>query len=132
MRHSLLWFVLAWSLLGCPGEFDPDLGDLDLDFDGEQPDRGLYSACTEDEDCVTDPPRADACMVVDGLGFCTRLREGDEDPEVYCAPHPGGDVTAELDFVLDSCVLDCDDGRSCPVGMECRYLHASVSAYLCI
>lgn len=142
MTRRLSWLVIACCLSGCPGSFDPELLDLDLDLDGERPDRGLYSVCARTEDCVTDPPRADACITVDaeGLirvsdgdaGFCTRTREGDADPAVHCAPHPGGDVSAELGFALDFCVLDCDDGRTCPVRMECRHVHVPDSTRICL
>lgn len=151
MRHFALCSVLAWLLTGCPGEFDPDLSDLDLDFDGEQPERGLYSACSEEDDCVTRLPGPHACMgtgadgttlpddgwahVPEGQrGFCTRFRDPPEDPAVDCLPHPGGHVTAELAFGQNSrglsfCVLDCAGGLSCPSGMECRHVHTADAAY---
>lgn len=91
----------------------------------EQPDDGLYSACEDTTDCFGTV----ACVLVMGsLGYCSNncTIPGD------CGVSPGGTaqpacVTASvLGTDMQVCALDCAGGMTCPGGMECLPLGASM------
>jgi hypothetical protein len=91
----------------------------------EQPADGLYSECESTANCFG----ATVCVpVMPPLGFCSDncAISGD------CAPSPGGTaaqacVTASVggaDMMV--CALDCSGGKTCPGGMACLPLGASM------
>jgi hypothetical protein len=91
----------------------------------EQPADGPYSACVSAVECFG----TTACVLVMGnLGFCTNncTIPGD------CGPSPAGTatpacVTAPVGGVdMQVCALDCSGGKTCPGGMECLALGASM------
>lgn len=91
----------------------------------EQPTDGLYSACVSAVECFG----TTACVLVMGnLGFCTNTCTIPGD----CGPSPAGTatpacVTAPVGGVdMQVCALDCSGGKTCPGGMECLALGASM------
>lgn len=91
----------------------------------EQPADGLYSACVSAVECFG----TTACVLVMGdLGFCTNACTIPGD----CGPSPAGTatpacVTAPVGGVdMQVCALDCAGGKTCPGGMECLTLGASM------
>lgn len=91
----------------------------------EQPADGPYSACVSAVECFG----TTACVLVMGnLGFCTNncTIPGD------CGPSPAGTatpacVTAPVGGTdMQVCALDCSGGKTCPGGMECLALGASM------
>jgi len=134
MRLSASATVIA-LLCACPGEFDPDLSDV-------QPVRGMWSPCEGIDDCAG----LDLCMGPDedgifpgdgwveapGDAFCTRWSDGD--PVEDCIPAPGGQATAVpahglTDAGESYCVLDCSGDRTCPFGMACRNVRSPAMVY---
>ena len=104
----------------------PDDG-IDQDCDGllsgeDQPITGLYAPCLESEDCL----QSDSCLVftIDGIvfdGFCTDNCVEDSE----CEPSPGG--TAIPTCFQEACLLVCENGESCPNGMECTAISNGTS-----
>lgn len=166
------FLVLLCLLSGCPGEFHPDLmgwtpsegTGLETDTsggetgtetggmgDGMQPNAGLYSPCTSQDDCLMDSVDLTLCMgtMEDGEtlpdngwmetppgqpAFCTFWADPAENPFFECEPHPGGDVTAELGWGQNSygqkfCALACEGGKSCPAGMNCIHVYSETTVY---
>ena len=88
----------------------------------EQPSDGLYSACESVVECVGETV---CVLVMPNVGYCSHacMIPGD------CGPPPGG--TATQACLPDSsdmmvCALDCSGGKTCPGGMECLPLGASM------
>ena len=89
----------------------------------EQPEDGMYSDCTDLTDCFGQ----NLCVVVMvGDGFCTTTPcaiPGD------CDPSPGGSAAPACVEVMPgstACALDCSGGKTCPGGMVCGTLGASM------
>ena len=89
----------------------------------EQPEDGMYSHCTDLTDCFGQ----NLCVIVEvGDGFCTTTPcaiPGD------CDASPGGTAAPDCVEVMPgsmACVLDCSGGKTCPGGMVCATLGASM------
>lgn len=85
----------------------------------EQPENGMYSACTVVGDCVG----LTTCVLVGASGFCSS--GGCADPVADCDPNPSATSTAPALCVDDGtgtmmvCALSCAGGQTCPGGMDC-------------
>lgn len=91
----------------------------------EQPEDGMYSACTGVGDCVG----LTTCVVVGATGFCSN--GGCADPVQDCVPNPSATSTAPPLCVdngagLMVCAVSCAGGQACPGGMECLPLGATM------
>jgi len=91
----------------------------------EQPVDGLYSACESAVECFG----ATVCVLVMGsLGYCSNNCTIPSD----CGPPPAGTATQACvaasvggaDMMV--CALDCSGGATCPGGMECLPLGATM------
>lgn len=104
-----------------PGSSDGSSGAMPVD---EQPDDGMYSACTGPADCIG----LITCVAVGATGFCSASCA---DPVQDCAVNPSATSTAPALCVADVtglmvCALSCADGQTCPGGMECLPLGATM------
>ena len=93
---------------------------------GEQPESGMYSECATVADCIGQT----TCVIVPGapMGFCSHACA---DAGTDCTPNPGATSNAAPACVDDGngmqvCALSCDGGLTCPGGMECASLGASM------
>ena len=91
----------------------------------EQPADGLYSACVDVTECFG----ATVCVLVMGnLGYCSTNCAIPSD----CDPSPAGTATPACvvgsvnGTDMQVCALDCSGGKTCPGGMECLALGASM------
>jgi hypothetical protein len=90
----------------------------------EQPADGVYSACESVAQCFG----ATACVTIGSEGYCSIACVGAGD----CPASPGGTsvpacVPANISGVdMTVCALDCGGGKSCPGGMTCVALGASM------
>ena len=92
----------------------------------EQPEDGMYSECATVADCIGQT----TCVIVPGapMGFCSHACA---DAGTDCTPNPGATSNAAPACVDDGngmqvCALSCDGGLTCPGGMECASLGASM------
>lgn len=91
----------------------------------EQPDDGMYSACMGVAMCIG----LTTCVLAGPGGFCSNT--GCTDPLSQCAMNPGATSTATPACVDNGtgqivCALSCAGGLTCPGGMECVALGASM------
>lgn len=91
----------------------------------EQPQDGMYSQCAGVGECIG----LTTCVLVGGTGFCSNA--GCDDPVADCLPNPSATSTAPAACVdngagLQVCALSCAGGQSCPGGMDCLALGASL------
>lgn len=91
----------------------------------EQPEDGMYSECMGVGDCVG----LVTCVVVGATGFCSNA--GCADPVADCDPNPSATSTAPAACVdngagLQVCALSCAGGQTCPGGMSCMGLGATM------
>lgn len=90
----------------------------------EQPADGVYSECETVVQCFG----ATACVTIMSDGYCSIACAIAGD----CPPSPGGTaaaacVPANISGVdMTVCALDCSGGKTCPGGMECAALGASM------
>lgn len=90
---------------------------------GGQPDSGMYSHCTLDNNTCSGA--ANICIHIETDGFCSD--DGCVDPDVDCDPVPVDSnapamCVEALDPNMNSvflCALDCSNGQTCPAGMVC-------------
>jgi hypothetical protein len=90
----------------------------------EQPEDGMYSECAGVGECIG----LTTCVVVGATGFCSG---GCADPVQDCDINPSATSTAPALCVdngagLMVCALGCAAGQTCPGGMECMPLGASM------
>jgi hypothetical protein len=91
----------------------------------EQPEDGMYSECTGVADCIG----LNTCVLVGATGFCSNA--GCADPVADCLPNPSATATAPALCVdngagLMVCALGCASGQTCPGGMACMPLGATM------
>lgn len=91
----------------------------------EQPEDGMYSACAGVGDCIG----LNTCVLAGAVGFCSNT--GCADPVANCDPNPSATATAPATCVdngagLQVCALSCAGGQSCPGGMDCVALGATM------
>lgn len=90
----------------------------------EQPEDGMYSECAGVGECIG----LTTCVVVGATGFCSG---GCADPVQDCLVNPSATSTAPPLCVDDGtglmvCALGCAGGQTCPGGMDCMPLGASM------
>lgn len=91
----------------------------------EQPEDGMYSECMGVGDCIG----LVTCVLVGATGFCSNA--GCVDPVADCVPNPSATSTAPAACVdngagLQVCALSCAGGQTCPGGMMCVGLGATM------
>jgi hypothetical protein len=91
----------------------------------EQPEDGMYSACAGVGECVG----LNICVLAGAAGFCSNT--GCLDPAANCLPNPSATSTALPACVdngagLQVCALSCAGGQTCPGGMDCVALGATM------
>lgn len=91
----------------------------------EQPADGMYSECAGVGDCIG----LTTCVLVGATGFCSNA--GCVDPVANCVPNPSATSTAPPACVdngagLQVCALSCATGQTCPGGMACMPLGATM------
>jgi hypothetical protein len=91
----------------------------------EQPEDGMYSECAGVGECIG----LTTCVLAGATGFCSNA--GCADPVADCDPNPSGTSTAPPACVdngagLQVCALSCMLGQTCPGGMDCVALGASM------
>ncbi len=90
----------------------------------EQPENGMYSECMNAGDCIG----LTTCVIAGGTGFCS---SGCSNPIADCDPNPSATATAPAACVdngagLQVCALSCASGQTCPGGMDCVALGATM------
>ncbi|HWB77080.1 MAG TPA: hypothetical protein VG755_19060 [Nannocystaceae bacterium] len=100
---------------------------------GTQPDEGMYSACTDPEECGVVPT---LCITIQDAmmnplaGFCSET--GCMNNGTNCDASPGGTATpmcmpVTVNNMADqACALDCSGGKTCPPPMSCRALNGGL------
>jgi hypothetical protein len=91
----------------------------------EQPDDGMYSACAGVGECIG----LTTCVLAGATGFCSNA--GCADAVADCLPNPSATSTASPACVdngagLQVCALSCAVGQTCPGGMDCVALGATM------
>jgi hypothetical protein len=104
---------------------DGDSGSTGVAPVDEQPDNGMYSECTGVGDCIG----LTTCVLVGATGFCSNA--GCANPVADCDLNPGATSTAPAQCVdngagLQVCALSCALGQTCPGGMACMPLGATM------
>jgi hypothetical protein len=85
----------------------------------------MYSACAGVGECIG----LTTCVLVGGTGFCSN--GSCADPVADCDPNPSATSTAPAACVDDGaglqvCALSCASGQTCPGGMDCLALGATM------
>lgn len=91
----------------------------------EQPANGMYSECAGVADCIG----LNTCVLAGASGFCSNT--GCVDASTQCDANPGASSTAPPTCVDNGagqmvCALGCAGGQTCPGGMDCVPLGATM------
>lgn len=91
----------------------------------EQPEDGMYAECMGVASCIG----LNTCVTAGTTGFCSNTNC--IDPTAQCDPNPGATSTAPPACVDNGmaqmvCALSCAGGQTCPGGMECVVLGATM------
>lgn len=103
--------------LGCWDDCTYDVSACSLG--GPMPEEGMWSSCDTYIDCLPPDHVDDGTWECFGAGgpyaYCTTICE----TAAECGPSPGGTAIVVCPDNIKHCVLNCEDGKTCPEGMAC-------------